>query len=63
MVGVMKDIYEQAVVVAAAAPLFDATEYVRGNGYRSLLSLIQIFVEKTVSFYICIYKYEIYLDI
>ena len=46
----MAEIHETSVVVAAAAPLFDATEYVRGNGYRSLLALIQIFVEKTVLF-------------
>ena len=48
MIHAIEEMRKWGLPVAAAAPLFDATEFVRGNGYRSLLSLCRIFIEKVV---------------
>ena len=44
----LSKIEQWGVVLANAAPLFDASDYIHANGYRSLLNFCRIFVERVV---------------
>jgi hypothetical protein len=48
MINALNQMENVSLYVATASPIFDATSFVKGNGYRSLLALVAMCAEIVV---------------